>query len=51
MANEKNIKLSKAEFGIAIERSLDSIIFNKYESPFMGFRGAMKLCSLWIKSI
>lgn len=51
MANEKDIKLSNAQFGIAVERSLDSTIFNKYESPFMGFRGAMKLCSLWNKLI
>jgi hypothetical protein len=32
-----------------ISRGVDCWNFNQYASPFIGFRGAMKLCSLWLK--
>ena len=48
MANETRIKQEKQDFGIAIERTTESYNYNLYESPFMGYRGAMKLCSLWL---
>ena len=33
---------------IALIRTTKSVDVNLYASPYMGFRGAMKLCSLWI---
>ncbi|MDF2512922.1 MAG: hypothetical protein K0S04_2788 [Herbinix sp.] len=48
MANATKVKQEKQAFGIEIERTTESYNYNRYESPFMGFRGAMKLCSLWL---
>lgn len=49
MSNRKKVKAEKHIHGIEIERTTDSSNYNIYESPFMGFRGAMNLCSLWIE--
>ncbi|MDF2803797.1 MAG: hypothetical protein K0S61_3700 [Anaerocolumna sp.] len=49
MADKTALKIAGRESGLVINRSLDSRSFNKYESPYMGFRGAMKLCSLWLE--
>jgi nitrogenase molybdenum-iron protein alpha/beta subunit len=48
LADKKKLKIESNSYGIEILRSTESSSFNLYESPFMGFRGAMKLCSLWI---
>ncbi|MFT4146825.1 MAG: nitrogenase component 1 [Mobilitalea sp.] len=48
LSDRKKLKSESHSFGIEILRSTESSSFNLYESPFMGFRGAMKLCSLWI---
>lgn len=48
LADKKKLKSESNTYGIEILRSTESSSFNLYESPFMGFRGAMKLGSLWI---
>ncbi len=48
LADKKKLKNETNSYGIEILRSTESSSFNLYESPFMGFRGAMKLSSLWI---
>ncbi|WP_202709502.1 nitrogenase component 1 [Sporosalibacterium faouarense] len=35
----------------SISRDIYSRSFNLYESPFIGFRGAIKLCSMWIEEL
>lgn len=49
MADRTAFRIAGRDFGMIINRSLDSRNFNKYESPYMGFRGAMNLCSLWLE--
>ncbi|MFV0344589.1 MAG: nitrogenase component 1 [Anaerocolumna sp.] len=51
MADRTAFRISGRETGLIINRSLDSRNFNKYESPYMGFRGAMNLCSLWLEHL
>lgn len=49
MADKTALRIAGRTSGMIINRSLDSRSFNKYESPYMGFRGAMNLCSLWLE--
>lgn len=48
MADHAALKMTGRDERYLITRSLSSRTFNKYESPFMGFRGGMKLSSLWL---
>lgn len=51
MADKTAFKIAGRETGHILNRSLDSRNFNKYESPYMGFRGAMNLCSVWLEHL
>ena len=51
MADKPAYPMAGRKSGALINRSLDSRLFNKYESPYMGFRGAMNLCALWLEEL
>lgn len=51
MAYKAAYQMAGRTSGPIINRSLNSRNFNKYESPYMGFRGAMNLCSLWLEEL
>lgn len=51
MADKAAYQMAGRISGPIINRSLNNRNFNKYESPYMGFRGAMNLCSLWLEEL
>ncbi len=51
MADKTAYQMAGRKSGPVINRSLNNRIFNKYESPYMGFRGAMNLCALWLEEL
>lgn len=51
MADKSAYQMAGRNMGPIINRSLDNKNFNKYEPPYVGFRGAMNLCSLWLENI
>lgn len=51
MADKAAYQMAERKFGPIINHNLDSRNFNKYESPYVGFRGAMNLCSLWLENL
>ncbi len=51
MADKAAYHMAGRKSGPIINRSLNSRNFNKYESPYMGFRGAMNLCSIWLDNL
>lgn len=39
------------ESSYTLNRGHNSYLFQKYEHPFVGYRGAMTLCALWLVKI
>ena len=51
MAEGKLLKRTGRNTNLAIGRTLNSIHLNPYEAPFVGFRGMLNLCSLWMENL
>lgn len=51
MADKTAYQMAGRKSGPVINRSLNNRNFNKYESPYVGFRGAMNLCALWLEEL
>ncbi len=51
MADQAAYQMAGRKSGPSINRSLNNRNFNKYEAPYVGFRGAMNLCSLWLEEL
>ncbi|WP_040761918.1 hypothetical protein [Ruminiclostridium cellobioparum] len=49
MAGKEVLAKAGKDTAPAISRGLDSWNFNWYTPAYMGFRGAMNLCSLWLE--
>ena len=51
MADRTAFEMAKREEGLIINRSLNNRVFNPYDTPYVGFRGALNLCALWIEEL
>lgn len=51
MADKTAYQMAGRKSGPFINRSLNNRNFNKYEVPYVGFRGAMNLCALWLEEL
>lgn len=51
MSDAKELKMNPGKTNIEVRRSTLSYDINPYELPFMGFRGAMNLSSLWYQHL
>lgn len=51
MADRVALDMIGRNHGFIINRGLNHRVFNPYESPYVGFRGAMNLCALWIEEM
>ena len=47
MSDARDLRTNSGKYNIEVRRSTLSYDINPYELPFMGFRGAMNLCSLF----
>lgn len=51
MSSRKVLSRAGKKSNMTINRGLNEWNLNIYDSPYVGFRGAMNLCSLWVENM
>lgn len=51
MADSVAFDMTGRNSNLIINRGLNNRLFNPYETPYVGFRGALNLCDLWLDEL